>query len=71
MWGIKVTKQDYILIANTISDFAEGSVGLRRQHAKDIATKLAAEFLLDNPRFNPEKFLNACLQTGEIHHASR
>ena len=44
-----MTKKDYILIANAFA-----------RYTKEIAEALASELQKENPKFNREKFLQAC-----------
>lgn len=53
-----MTKKDYELIARTIRETA------KREHyevaGRTFASQLTVAFMADNPRFNPDKFLDAC-----------
>lgn len=55
-----MTKKDYIAIAAAMnSAFRDGDQGLLIL----VATHLSAVFAKDNPRFDVERFLAACLET--------
>lgn len=60
-----MTKKDYIAIARAFNarfDMAQHIQGTanRVTHYEEIATSLADVFAVDNPRFDRQRFLNAC-----------
>lgn len=66
-----MTKQDYVAFAKILnaripSDCARENDPLMAQaldtHTRLIAADMAEHFAKDNPRFNKERFLEACLK---------
>jgi hypothetical protein len=63
-----MTRKDYILIAGVISNVKAGAArnltGETRAAADDaieaVAARLAAKLAKDNPRFDVDKFIEAC-----------
>lgn len=56
-----MTKKDYILIALVFKDARNAAANdMARQAGDDIAMRMARCLKLANPRFDTDKFLNAC-----------
>lgn len=64
-----MTKKDYELIARNIKGSLQRELEIEREgnntwsaqaSLKVLAIGLADELLIDNPKFNPQKFLIAC-----------
>ena len=51
-----MTRKDYVLIAQIIATAWHGSAGMKADLANSFADKLEST----NPRFNRERFLDAC-----------
>ena len=58
--GVDMTKKDYIAIAAAMNNaFKDGDKGLLVL----VANHLSAVFEKENPRFDSERFMAACLET--------
>jgi len=57
-----MTKKDYNLIASVIRKWHRG-LGAQEQ-CESIARAFASELLNTNPRFNTQKFIDACTKDG-------
>ena len=57
-----MTKKDYELIARVINDrlLAVNDHNIRTQTINQLAIILALQLAYDNPKFDQQKFLNAC-----------
>lgn len=51
-----MTKKDYIVFAKVLKKYND----CMEPCAKDITNDIAVLFALDNPKFNKDKFLQAC-----------
>lgn len=59
-----MTRKDYVLIAAAIAEVASYSRG-HAFFARSVAENLADSFQADNPSFDRERFLQACLPSHE------
>ena len=56
--GAKMTKKDFQLIAKVLS--ASGTSPMNRCVIHDVAANFAVELQKTNPRFNVQRFVEAC-----------
>jgi hypothetical protein len=56
-----MTKKDYIRVAHTINRF------LQEENIDAMINDFCLWFLKDNPRFNKDKFINACFEHQNEH----
>ena len=54
-----MTRKDYVIIAEVFAHFGQ-MVELEETIGADIARNLADALQADNPRFNRDRFLDAC-----------
>lgn len=59
-----MTKKDYIIIAREINALCWNYQGQTEQIEVllKLSELLSQEFIADNPRFNKDKFINACFK---------
>jgi hypothetical protein len=56
-----LTKKDYELIARILKEQVDGAAPTHRKIVRGVVFKTAHELALNNPKFNKEKFVAACL----------
>ena len=57
-----MTKKDYIIIADCINDVLTED---NRPALLDVINTLSGRFIIDNPRFDKQRFMSRCL-TDEL-----
>lgn len=55
-----MTKKHFEAIARVLNAEQSDKTGEARDALRDVAIRLAAQFNMDNPRFDRDKFLTAC-----------
>lgn len=56
-----MTRKDYVRIAGAINKALQSCQSVDERHAvENVITQLELTLLTENPRFNPDRFKNAC-----------
>jgi hypothetical protein len=58
-----MTRKDFQLIADVLK--SNGTSPMNRCVIKELAVSFASELAKTNPRFNKQRFINACLQSNQ------
>jgi len=64
--GAKMSRKDYKLIAGAIYNVRSGRVAGMEDEVMAIVEELKYQFARDNPRFNSNRFVDACLSGTDL-----